>query len=218
MVLVLPVVALLLTAPAPRDLAATAEQELAFGIDVARRGLWSEARFRFERAVALDPDNAEALNDLGVALEQQGEFAKAREAGVARMVLVNKCDLENVDFESLVSSLQVAGSSVGNAYLRGRLEPAVDRVREGGALYESLEATGVVPELAIDLVKVGEATGSLDEMLSNVSDFFDDEIETRIQRLLSLVEPLMLVFMGLIVSMLLIAMYLPLFSVLGKLQ
>jgi Flp pilus assembly protein TadD len=80
MVLVLPVVALLLTAPAPRDLAATAEQELAFGIDVARRGLWSEARFRFERAVALDPDNAEALNDLGVALEQQGEFAKAREA------------------------------------------------------------------------------------------------------------------------------------------
>jgi Flp pilus assembly protein TadD len=80
MVPVLPVVALLLFAPAQGDLAATAKEELAFGIDVARRGLWSEARFRFERAVALDPDNAEALNDLGVALEQQGEFAKAREA------------------------------------------------------------------------------------------------------------------------------------------
>jgi type IV pilus assembly protein PilC len=118
----------------------------------------------------------------------------------------------------LVASLQVASSSVGNAYLRGRLEPAVTKVREGQALYQALEDTGVVPDLTIDLVKVGEATGSLDEMLGNVSDFFDDEIETRIQRLLSLVEPLMLVFMGLIVSLLLIAMYLPLFSVLGKLQ
>jgi Flp pilus assembly protein TadD len=58
----------------------SAEQELGFGIEVARRGLWSEARFRFERAVGLDPDNAEALNNLAVALEQQGEFSKAREA------------------------------------------------------------------------------------------------------------------------------------------
>ena len=60
--------------------AASSDDEIAFGIEVARKGLWNEARFRFERAVALDPDNAEALNDLGVALEQQGEFAKAREA------------------------------------------------------------------------------------------------------------------------------------------
>lgn len=118
----------------------------------------------------------------------------------------------------LVSSLQVATASVGNAHLRGKLEPVVPKVREGQSLHEALEETGVVPDLTIDLVKVGEATGSLDEMLSNVADFFDEEIETRIQRLLSLVEPLMLVFMGLIVSMLLIAMYLPLFSVLGKLQ
>ncbi|MBI3932590.1 MAG: tetratricopeptide repeat protein [Acidobacteria bacterium] len=59
---------------------ATAGEQLRFGIDVARRGLWGEARFRFEKAVALDPDNAEALNDLAVALEQQGEFEKARAA------------------------------------------------------------------------------------------------------------------------------------------
>lgn len=54
--------------------------ELAFGIQAAQRGLWVEARFRFERAVALDPDNAHALNDLAVSLEQQGEFDKARDA------------------------------------------------------------------------------------------------------------------------------------------
>jgi Flp pilus assembly protein TadD len=78
MLSLLPLVAVLLL-PASRP-AASAEEELGFGIDVARRGLWREARFRFERAVALDPTNAEALNDLAVALEQQGEFLKARDA------------------------------------------------------------------------------------------------------------------------------------------
>ena len=55
------------------------EQETGFGIDVARKGLWSEARFRFEKALALDAQNASALNNLAVALEQQGDFEKARE-------------------------------------------------------------------------------------------------------------------------------------------
>jgi Flp pilus assembly protein TadD len=79
MVSVLPLLVVLL-APSPTKTAGSAAQELGFGIDVARRGLWTEAQFRFERAVALDPENAEALNDLAVALEQQGEFTKAREA------------------------------------------------------------------------------------------------------------------------------------------
>jgi Flp pilus assembly protein TadD len=78
MLMVVPLLALLL-APG-RVPAASSNDEIAFGIEVARKGLWNEARFRFERAVALDPGSAEALNDLGVALEQQGEFAPAREA------------------------------------------------------------------------------------------------------------------------------------------
>lgn len=70
-----------LLAPSPTDItAATSAEEVRFGIEVARRGLWNEARFRFEKAVALDPQNAAALNDLAVALEQQGAFDKAREA------------------------------------------------------------------------------------------------------------------------------------------
>jgi Flp pilus assembly protein TadD len=63
------------------------EEELGFGIQVARRGLWQEARFRFERAVRLDPANARALNDLAIAMEQQGEFDKAREAYQAALKL-----------------------------------------------------------------------------------------------------------------------------------
>lgn len=60
--------------------ASTSGDEVQFGIDVARRGLWREARFRFEKAVVLDPDNAAALNNLAIALEQEGEFDKARQA------------------------------------------------------------------------------------------------------------------------------------------
>jgi tetratricopeptide (TPR) repeat protein len=73
---ILPLLSLLL-ASAPL---VSADDELRFGVEVARKGLWQEARFRFERAVVLDPDNASALNNLAIALEQQGEFDKAREA------------------------------------------------------------------------------------------------------------------------------------------
>jgi Flp pilus assembly protein TadD len=64
----------------PAAAAPRSDEEVAFGIEVASRGLWKEARFRFERAVELDPENASALNNLAVALEQQGEFDGARDA------------------------------------------------------------------------------------------------------------------------------------------
>lgn len=67
-----------LAVPAVAD--TTSQEEVAFGIEVAEKGLWGEARFRFQRAVELDPDNASALNNLGVALEQQGDFDGARAA------------------------------------------------------------------------------------------------------------------------------------------
>jgi Flp pilus assembly protein TadD len=72
-----PLLSLLLAAA---NLGSSSEKEVAFGIDVARKGLWQEARFRFEKALLVNPDNASALNDLAIALEQQGEFEKAREA------------------------------------------------------------------------------------------------------------------------------------------
>lgn len=77
--MILPLLWLLLL-PAPGSQDRSSHDELNFGIEVAKRGLWLEARYRFEKAVNLDPENAEALNDLAIALEQHGEFAKAREA------------------------------------------------------------------------------------------------------------------------------------------
>ena len=78
MLLALPLVSLLLGASSMPG--ASSQDEVQFGINAARRGLWNEARFRFEKAVTLDPDNAEALNNLAISLEQQGAFDRAREA------------------------------------------------------------------------------------------------------------------------------------------
>ena len=118
----------------------------------------------------------------------------------------------------VVSALDVSVASIGNAHVRQRLRSLVERVREGVSLNAALEETGVVPDLAVDMVKVGEATGSLDSMLTSVSDFFDEEVETRMGRLLSLLEPVMLVFMGLVVAILLVSIYLPLFGLMGQVQ
>lgn len=116
----------------------------------------------------------------------------------------------------LVPALEIATAAVGNAEIRQKLEPTIQKVREGAAFHRALEDADVFTELAVDMVQVGEATGALDEMLSNVSDFLDEQVETRMQRLLTLIEPAMLVFMGIVVGTILISLYLPLFSALSQ--
>lgn len=118
----------------------------------------------------------------------------------------------------LVPALEIAVSSVSNAFLRHRLQPAIDAVREGKPFHDALERSGIFTDMSIDMIKVGEATGALDEMLGSVADFLDEQVEVRMQRLLSLVEPVMLVIMGLIIGLLLISIYLPLFSVMTQVQ
>lgn len=116
----------------------------------------------------------------------------------------------------VVPALEDSVAAVGNAHVRRVLAPMIPRVREGVALYSALEATGECPEIVVEMTKVGEETGSLDLMLSNASDFLDEEVDTLMQRILVLVEPIMLVLMGGIVAILLISVYLPLFSMLGQ--
>ncbi|MBP7586713.1 MAG: type II secretion system F family protein [Thermoanaerobaculia bacterium] len=115
----------------------------------------------------------------------------------------------------LVPSMEISGRAISNLYVRARIAPTVQQVREGKALHEALDGTGIVTDLAIDMVKVGEATGSLDVMLTNIADFFDEEVELRMQRILSLVEPLMLVIMGGLVAALLVSVYMPMFNAMG---
>jgi len=118
----------------------------------------------------------------------------------------------------LVPSLEISVAAVGNAFIRDRLEPTIQEVREGESFHESLERGGVFTDLAVDMVEVGEATGALDEMLSTVADFLDEQVETRMARILTLIEPAMLVFMGIVIGVILVSLYLPLFSALSQVR
>ncbi len=110
----------------------------------------------------------------------------------------------------LVQALDIASPALRNQAFRTAVEKTAVRVREGQPLWESLEQTGLMTDLAIEMVKVGESTGSLETMLANVADFYDEEIDNELTTLTSLLEPAMLVIMGALIAMILLAMYLPL--------
>jgi len=115
----------------------------------------------------------------------------------------------------LVNSLEIATSTVTNRSIQAPLERVAPRVREGQALWSSLETTGLFPELSIAMVQVGEATGALEEMLFNVAHFYDETIEVRLARVVTLIEPAVLVIMGGVIAALLMSVYLPMFNLLN---
>jgi type IV pilus assembly protein PilC len=112
----------------------------------------------------------------------------------------------------LVNALDIAARSVGNQYIAHELEVVGARVREGVAFSSALEARRVFPEVAVKMAEVGESTGALQEMLNTVADFYDEEISTNMERFVTLVEPILLVIMGIVIAGLLLALYMPLFQ------
>jgi type IV pilus assembly protein PilC len=112
----------------------------------------------------------------------------------------------------LVQALGTAAESLGTPLLKQALEKAVRMVREGQPLSSSLSSTGIFPGLSIDMIEVGESTGALPAMLNSVADFYEDDVSTRMQAALSLIEPAIMIFMGIFVAFVLIALYLPIFS------
>lgn len=112
----------------------------------------------------------------------------------------------------MVPAIEIGSQSVTNQEVSQKIFGIVQNVREGEPLWRSLESTGVISDLAVEMIKVGESTGALTEMLSNVSEFYDEEIEARLSRLVAAIEPIILVFMGGVIAVLLYAFYLPLFQ------
>ncbi len=110
----------------------------------------------------------------------------------------------------LVQALEVTARSVGNRRIAQHLTAVGRDVREGQPLAASLAARGPFPPVAVKMVEVGESTGALGEMLAAVADFFDEELEVTLSRFLTLVEPLLLVIMGIVIAALLLALYMPL--------
>ena len=112
----------------------------------------------------------------------------------------------------LVQALETSGRSLGTVLLKKALDRAAVLVREGKSLSASLNTTGIVPDLAIDMMEVGESTGALPQMLSSVAEFYEEDVSTRMTALLSLIEPVIMIFMGMFVAFVLVALYLPIFS------
>ncbi|MFZ5927730.1 MAG: type II secretion system F family protein [Acidobacteriota bacterium] len=112
----------------------------------------------------------------------------------------------------LVQGMETASQSVNSPLLRGALAEAQRRVREGQSLSGALNSTGLFPGLAIDMIEVGESTGALPQMLNSVAEFYEDDVNTRMQAALSLIEPAIMIFMGLFVAFVLVSLYLPIFS------
>jgi type IV pilus assembly protein PilC len=112
----------------------------------------------------------------------------------------------------LVQGLETAGDSLGTSLLRRALDKAGKMVREGQTLAGSLNSTGIFPPLAIDMIEVGESTGALPAMLSSVAEFYEDDVNTKMTASLSLIEPVIMIFMGIFVAFVLVALYLPIFS------
>ncbi len=112
----------------------------------------------------------------------------------------------------LVQALETAGQSLGTSLLQKSLETAGRLVREGRSLSSSLTTTKIFPTLSIDMIEVGESTGALPAMLASVAEFYEDDVNTRMQAALSLIEPMIMIFMGVFVAFVLVSLYLPIFS------
>jgi type IV pilus assembly protein PilC len=115
----------------------------------------------------------------------------------------------------LVPSLETAAKSIESRQIAKAVYLSVETVREGKGLAVSLDRTGVFPELSIEMIEVGESTGALPQMLNSVAEFFEEDVQTSLAAIMSLIEPVILIVMGVVVVIVLIALYLPIFSLNG---
>jgi type IV pilus assembly protein PilC len=112
----------------------------------------------------------------------------------------------------LVQALDVASRSVSNRYIAHELESMAQRVREGQSLAGTMRSRRIFPDVAVKMTEVGEATGALQDMLNSLADFYDEELQSSLDRFVTLIEPVLLIILGLVIASLLLALYLPLFQ------
>jgi type IV pilus assembly protein PilC len=163
---------------------------VAFNVWVRRPG----QKARFDRAILSIPMLGDVAN----------KFATSQMARTLATLLSGGLPL--------VNALDIAARSVGNQFIASELDVVVARVREGASFAGALEARGVFPEVAVKMAEVGESTGALQDMLNTVADFYDEEISTNMERFVTLIEPVLLVAMGIVIAGLLLALYMPLFQ------
>jgi type IV pilus assembly protein PilC len=116
----------------------------------------------------------------------------------------------------IAQALEITASTAGNSLLEQGFLKTLDAIRSGRPLAEPLKETGLFPPMVIQMVGVGERSGNLPEMLAKISDYYDSEVDTAITTLISVLEPMLIVVMGVFMAGVLISMYLPMFSIVGS--
>ncbi len=119
---------------------------------------------------------------------------------------------------SILDGLEITAKTAGNAVIQDAIMASRSSIAGGDTIAAPLEKSGVFPPMVISMIAVGEQTGGLDEMLSKIADFYDDEVDVAVGGLLSLMEPVMILFLGVIVGGMIIAMYLPIFGMMQTIQ
>ena len=119
---------------------------------------------------------------------------------------------------NIIDALTITSKTSGNAVLERAIKNAIISISQGETITKPLEESKVFPSMVIQMISVGEKTGNIDEMLGRIADFYDDEVDAAVESLTALIEPLMTVVMGIVVGGLLVAMYLPMFDIIGKIK
>ena len=119
---------------------------------------------------------------------------------------------------NIIDALTITSKTAGNKVLERAIKNAIISISQGETITAPLEESNVFPPMVIQMINVGEKTGNMDEMLSRVADFYDEEVDAAVESLTALIEPLMTVVMGVVVGALLVAMYLPMFDIIGKIK
>ncbi|HUV31194.1 MAG TPA: type II secretion system F family protein [Acidobacteriota bacterium] len=117
---------------------------------------------------------------------------------------------------SILEALKITAKTAGNLVVANAINRSVLAIAEGDTITGPLKETGVFPPMVTQMIGVGEKTGGLDDMLNKIADFYDEEVNDAVAALTSVIEPIIIVFMGAIIGGILIAMYLPMFDIIGK--
>jgi type IV pilus assembly protein PilC len=119
---------------------------------------------------------------------------------------------------SILEALEITAKTAGNKVIQNAIRRSVLAIAEGDTITGPLVQTGVFPPMVTQMISVGEKTGGLDDMLSKIADFYDEEVDAAVSALTSIIEPVIIVLMGVVIGGIMIAMYLPMFDIIGKIQ
>ena len=119
---------------------------------------------------------------------------------------------------NIIDALQVTAKTAGNDVIARAIKNAIIAISQGETIAKPLEESGVFPPMVVQMINVGEKTGNLDTMLAKIADFYEEEVDSAVETLTAMIEPLMTVVMGIVVGGLLVAMYLPMFDIIGKIK